>query len=306
MARYARITTISVGGSSGSTVAERVNNAVERAVRMIDRAAADRPDLIVLPETFTGLGCSSEDWFRTAEPAPGPTFDRIADRARVHATHIVCPIVRRDGSRTHNSAILIDRKGGIAGIYDKIHPTVSELRVGITPGTEAHVFETDFGRVGCAICFDLNFRDVIEGLSANGVELVCFPSMYRGGLQTRIWAFDFGVFFASATPGEGSVIVDPLGTVVEQSDAYEPIISHQINLDYVRCHIDENCAKWEAIKAKYGAQVELDILSPEAQFVLTSHHASVTARDIVREFELEPVDAYFARSNERRREALSR
>jgi predicted amidohydrolase len=40
------------------------------------------------------------------------------------------------------------------------------------------VFLTDFGRVGCAICFDLNFRDVIQGLGANGAEIVFFPSMY--------------------------------------------------------------------------------------------------------------------------------
>jgi predicted amidohydrolase len=306
MARYARVTTISMNPGGGGSREERIRRAVDMAVRMIDRAAPDKPDLIVLPETFTALGCGNEAWFASAEPVPGPTSTRLAEKAREHRCHIVCPIVRRDGERTYNSAVLLDRNGEVAGIYNKIHPTISEINVGITPGTDATVVRTDFGRVGFAICFDLNFRDVIEGLAANSAELVVFPSMYRGGLQTQIWAHDFGVWFASSTPGEGSVIVDPLGTVVEKSDAYEPIISRRINLDYARCHIDENYAKWEAIKSKYGESVELDILSPEAQFILYSHHPDTTALDIVREFSLEPTREYYARANRYRAHRLSR
>jgi predicted amidohydrolase len=304
MARHARVTTISMSGGSGDTAEERARTAVDRAVASIDRAATDNPDIIVLPETFTGLGCGSEMWVATAEPVPGPTYERLAERARRHSCHIVCPIVRRDGGRTYNSAILIGRDGAVVGIYDKMHPTVSELAIGVTPGVSAPVFETDFGRVGFAICFDLNFRDVIEDLVSGGAELVCFPSMYRGGLQTRIWAFDHAVYFASATPDEGSVIVDPLGNILEQSDRYEPIISRRVNLDYADMHIDENHRHWDAIRAKYGDAVELDILSPEARFVLYSHHPTVTVTDIIAEFSLETTREYFARANLRREEAL--
>src|SRR2546429_164022 len=81
--------------------------------------------------------------------------------------------------------------------------------------------QLDFGRVGCAICFDLNFRDVAEGLVATGAEILFFPSMYRGGLQLRIWAHDFGRFILSATPGEGSALVDPLGRVLVESSRYQ-------------------------------------------------------------------------------------
>ncbi|MAF12291.1 hypothetical protein CMK11_17735 [Candidatus Poribacteria bacterium] len=304
MARYARVTTVSMSGGSGDTAEERARTAVDRAVANIDRAADDDPDIIVLPETFTGLGCDSDMWFATAEPVPGPTYGRLAERARHYHCHIVCPIVRQDGGRTYNSAILIGRDGEVIGICDKMHPTVSELAIGVTPGVSAPVFETDFGSIGFAICFDLNFRDVIEDLASGGAELVCFPSMYRGGLQTRIWAFDHAVYFASATPDEGSVIVDPLGNVLEQSDRYEPIISRRVNLDFADMHIDENHQQWEAIKAKYGDAVELDILSPEARFVLYSHHPELSVEDIIAEFSLETTQEYFARSSLRREEAL--
>jgi predicted amidohydrolase len=293
-----------MGGGAGATLEARIADAVRRAEGLIDRAAHDRPDIIVLPETFTGLGCGTEMWFRTAETVPGPTASRLSEKARQHRCYIVCPIVRRQGALVHNSAVLLGRDGDVVGAYDKMHPTIGEIEAGITPGAEAAVFDTDFGRVGCAICFDLNFRDVAEGLKSRGAELVCFPSMYRGGLQTRIWAFEYSVFLASATPGEGSVLVDPLGNVLEQSSAYEPIISRRINLDYADFHIDGNNARWQDIKAKYGDAVELDILSPEARFVLYSHHPERTAQEIIEEFGLERTSAYFARANRSRRAAL--
>ena len=304
MARTARITTISMAGGSGSTPAERARTAVDRAVEMIDRAAMDKPDLVVLPETFTALGCPSETWSETAETVPGPTSDRLAAEAEEHQCYIICPIVRRDGRCTFNSAVLLDRRGNVAGVYDKMHPTIGELEQGIVPGTEPVAFETDFGRIGMAICFDLNFRDVAEHLAADEVELVCFPSMYRGGLRTRLWAFEYGWFLASATPGEGSVILDPLGSVLEMSSAYEPIISHRINLDFVQLHIDENHRHWDGIKAKYGEAVELDVRSPEALSVLYAHDAAISARQIVDEFGLETTRDYFARSNRVRQAAI--
>ncbi|MEO2002544.1 MAG: hypothetical protein ABGY41_00430, partial [Candidatus Poribacteria bacterium] len=96
-----------------------------------------------------------------------------------------------------------------------------------------------------------------------------------------------------------------LGNVLEQSDQYEPIISRRVNLDYADMHIDENHRQWDAMKAKYGDAVELDILSPEARFVLYSHHPSLSVEDIIAEFGLETASEYFARSNLRREEALA-
>src|SRR5687768_10826770 len=208
MARNLRVSSISFAGGSGP-MEGWVERARAAAVERLEEAALDRPDIACLPETFPGLGCGSEDWFSTAEPVPGPTTAALAAVARRHEMWVICPLLEQRGARVFNAAVLLDRRGEIAGIYHKIHPTVSELRVGVTPGTETPVFETDFGRIGCAICFDLNFREVIDGLSAGGAEIVFFPSMYRGGLQLPIWAHDFGVHLVSATPGEGSVIVDP-------------------------------------------------------------------------------------------------
>jgi beta-ureidopropionase len=305
MARNVRVSSISFAGGSGP-MEGRAERARAAAVERLEEAALDRPDIACLPETFPGLGCGSEDWFSTAEPVPGPTTEALAAVARRHGMWVICPLLERRGERVFNAAVLLDRRGEVAGIYHKIHPTVSELRVGVTPGTETPVFETDFGRIGCAICFDLNFREVMEGLSAGGAEIVFFPSMYRGGLQVPIWAHDFGVHVVSATPGEGSMIVDQLGRVLMQSSAYQKTLTRTLNLDHLVMHIDQNHLQWAAIKANYGAGVEIDVASPEASFALISHLPDVTAPQIAREFGLESRVEYFCRSNREREEALRR
>jgi predicted amidohydrolase len=305
MARNVRVTSISFAGGGGA-VEGRFERARATALERLEEAALDQPDIVCLPETFTGLGCGEADWFAAAEPVPGPTTDAVGAVARRHAMWVICPILERRGERAFNAAVLLDRRGEVAGIYHKIHPTVGELRLGVTPGTEPRVFDTDFGRIGCAICFDLNFRDVIEGLAANGAEIVFFPSMYRGGLQLPIWAHDFGLHVVSATPGEGSAIVDPLGRVLMQSSAYQKTLSRVLNLDRCLLHIDENNRHWPAIKAKYGSGVEIDVATPEAIFALVSHLPNQTVAELVHEFGLETRVDYFRRSNRERAEALRR
>ena len=177
--------------------------------------------------------------------------------------------------------------------------------MGVSPGTEAVVAETDKGRVGFAICFDLNFRDVAVGNEKKGAELVFFSSMYAGGLQLSIWAHDFGFFLASATPGSESRIVDPLGQSLIVSDAaYQPINVKTINLDYAVLHLDYNHLKLPAIKEQYGEGVSWDVTRPEAIFCMYSHLDDTTCRDIIREFELETRTAYFRRANRTRTAAL--
>ena len=81
-----------------------------------------------------------------------------------------------------------------------------------------------------------------EGLKRGGTELVLFPSMFRGRLILRTWAYLYGFYMASATPKEGSMIVDPLGRMLARSWDYQPIICRTINLDFAVLHLNYN---WE-------------------------------------------------------------
>jgi N-carbamoylputrescine amidase len=86
---------------------------------------ANRPDVICLPEAFTARGVPTRSVADVAEPVPGPTTDALAGLARAYGCYVVCPIYTRRDGRFFNSAVLIDRGGAIAGIYDKARPCLT-------------------------------------------------------------------------------------------------------------------------------------------------------------------------------------
>src|SRR5438105_9391650 len=112
MARNVRVASISIAGGGGA-IEGRYERARAAAVELLEQAALDRPDIVCLPETFTGLGCGEADWFATAEPVPGPTTDAVGAVARRHGMWVICPIVERRGDRTSNAAVLLDRRGQV-------------------------------------------------------------------------------------------------------------------------------------------------------------------------------------------------
>ncbi|HEX28838.1 TPA: carbon-nitrogen hydrolase family protein, partial [Candidatus Poribacteria bacterium] len=124
MSRYVRVSSISFGGAGGGgSVEEKVERNLKSALEWIDRAAFDKPDIIVLPEIFPSAGVGSDGWIETAQPVPGPITEAVGEKARRYNTYIVCPMVERKEGRIYNSAVLIDRKGQPMGSYHKIHPT---------------------------------------------------------------------------------------------------------------------------------------------------------------------------------------
>lgn len=305
MSRNIRVSTISFSGAgSGGEPAEKVERNREAAMKLVEQAVLDKPDIVVLPEFFNVLGLNAQQWFEAAETVPGPTTEMFGKVAMWHNCYIVLPFPERKNNRVYNSSVLLDRQGMPVGSYHKMHPTIGEIEAGITPGRESPTFETDFGRVAFAICFDLNFRDVAESAATGKPDLLIFSSMYRGGLQTQIWAHDLSLYVVSSITGPHSMIVNPLGHVIAMSEAYNPIISRIINLDYVVCHIDYNNTRWQALKEKYGRDAELEVASPEAKFLLTSCAQGIHARDMVKEFDMETLEDYWVRANSIRERAL--
>ncbi len=301
MARWVRVCSINFHGQ-GSLEANW-----QTASQLLEQALWDTPDLILLPETFTGLGMGERDWFNVAESLDGETITRLSHIARQHRTYIACPILLKHRSIVYNAIVLLNREGEVAGSYYKMFPTLGELSLGVTPGSEATVLETDFGKVGFAICFDLNFREVAADLHAKGAELVCFSSMYPGGMQLQHWALEYHWWMLSAIGSPQGLLVDPLGRVRKGAQPnYQPVLSASINLDCLVAHLDYNHDKLQQIKRDYGREVEVDILQPEARFLLTCHRQDTSAAEIAHQYDLLLWDDYFRRARHERSTRLMR
>lgn len=304
MARYVGVSSISFPGVGGGE--DNLKRSLKLASEMIESASWDRPDLIALPETFNAIGVGEKKWVESAEPVPGPTTDAIGRKARRYGTYIACPIVEKTDDGIRNSMVLIDRRGEVVWKYHKFLPTIGEMDRGVIPGTSTEVFETDFGRIGAIICFDLNFLEILEGYKKNKPEIILFCSAFRGGFAVKIWAYLLRCFIVSSTPVENSLIVNPVGRILAESSVYNRVIFSRINLDCLVVHIDYNHPRYTALKKKYKDKVELEILSPEAVALITSHHKTKSIWDFVREFEIEPLDDYFDRARAVRRRVLKK
>ena len=156
-----------------------------RAVALIDAAGAQHADLVCLPETFVASGLPAEKARAIVEPIDGPTFKALAERARSHRINVVAGMHVLENGVISNVAVLYDRDGELTGSYSKRHPTEGEIDSGITPGAPAKVFQTDIGRIGLAICFDLNWPDLWAEMKTQGAEIVCWISAYEGASRCK-------------------------------------------------------------------------------------------------------------------------
>lgn len=164
----------------------------------IAEAAAQKADLVVLPETLTyyGTGMSMVD---CAEPVPGPSTEYFGALAKRHDLYIVAGLVERDGRLAHNTAALIGPDGTLAGKYRKVTLPRSEIESGIQPGEDYPVFQTRFGKVGMMVCYDGFFPEVARRLAMNGAEVIAWPVWGCNPLLGSARACENHVYLISST-----------------------------------------------------------------------------------------------------------
>ena len=268
---------------------------LKHACEMADQAALDKPDILCLPELF-----SAKPGWKSPEPVPGPTTRALAAKAKKHKMYIVCPVLQKAGRNMFNSAVLLDRRGEVAGIYHKHVPTIGELELGILPGNDVPVFQTDFGKVGIAICFDLNFMDIAERYRLQGVQLIFWPSAFEGGALLNQWARHCRAYVVSSTHGENARILDVTGNVLAEGRWQDPLVTAEVNFDRGVYHWDLMNTIVPAIRKKYGPAVKVEFYTPEGYVVLTCVKPGLSLADLEREFKLERVDDYLNRARKLR------
>lgn len=278
-----------------------VNKVKEFWYEELEQVIPDKPDLIVLTENCDiPLGLTDKEKDEYLRVRKNQIQDFFASRAKENHCYIAFGTLREKEDGSWRNSCIIDREGKIAGIYNKNFPTVGEMENGIRAGTEAPVFQCDFGRVACVICFDLNFNELLRAYMEEKPDIIVFPSMYHGGLVQSYWAYSCRSFFVGSmgfreNPSE---IRNPLGNVIASSTNYFDFAVARINLDCRLVHLDGNWVKLEALKKKYGEKVIITDPGRLGSVLITSEHKHLSAMDMIKEFDIELVDNYFKRSRE--------
>jgi predicted amidohydrolase len=271
---------------------------LEKIAACVDREGSRGADLIALPETCRGQDENSQ------ETITGRTVTVMSCLARKHRSYIVCPIDRRQENYRFNSAVLLDREGRVVCTYDKMFPVWATECIAnhVCPGTHVEVYQADFGRIGFAICFDVNWSPVWEGLANQGAELVVWPSAYSAGrsLQARAIAYNYYVVSATWTPDCLVYDIDGSELIHETNNQGQGINITRVTLDLDRCifHQDLNLPdKLARLLNERGQDVRQEKWMPlEGWFVLEAKRPGVSARKLAQHYGLEELRHYINRS----------
>jgi predicted amidohydrolase len=277
---------VSISFANGKTLDE--------VAAIVGQEGGEGADLIALPETWLG-----QDGHEP-ETLSGPTISTMAELARRHRTYLVCPIDRRDGERRLNSSVLIDRAGQVVCVYDKVFPYWSEFDVApaVVPGAEVGVYQADFGRVGLAICFDVNFPEVWQRLADRGAELVVWSSAYSAGTSLQAHALNHHFCVVTSTQAVDCIAYDITGRELLTEKGEELNVSRfTLDLDRGIYHENFNLERRDRLLEDHGEDIEQELwLQREQWFVLRARRPGVSARALARQYGLEELRDYLDRS----------
>ncbi|MGD8558118.1 MAG: carbon-nitrogen hydrolase [Gammaproteobacteria bacterium] len=161
------------------------------SIEGIQTLAQHKSDVVVLPELHRTLYfCQTEDVanFDLAETIPGPTTDKLAQVAKTHSLIIIASIFeRRAKGIYHNTAVVIERDGTIAGTYRKMHipddPGFYE-KFYFTPGDLGfQPVQTSAGKIGVLVCWDQWYPEAARLMALAGADLLVIPTAI--GWDTR-------------------------------------------------------------------------------------------------------------------------
>lgn len=234
-----------------------VQASLARALPLVDEAAAAGANMVVFPELFTTgyhLDTVGPRMAELAEPISGPTVRALQEAARKNHVYIVAPIalLHELEGVPYNSAVFVNADGSVQGSFDKVHLWALE-RFYFRAGCQYPVFDTEFGRVGVMICYDMGFPEAARSLALQGTELIVCPSAWCVE-DADVWringpcrALENTVFLGAANRigHEGddlymhgdSTVYGPRGNVIARAQAEEEcIVFANIDFDEVRKH----------------------------------------------------------------------
>lgn len=203
---------------------------LEQFASFLDKAGEVKADIVCLPEAITMVG-TGHSYHSSSEPVPGPTTKFLGQVARRNNMYIVAGILEKEGEVLYNTAILIDRNGELAGKYRKVSLPREEIEGGITPGKHLPVFETDFGRIGMMICWDVSFPEVARTLTLKGAEVILMPIWGGNITMTRARAIENQVYLVTSTYNMKSAVFNLEGEILVEATEDNQVVVADVDLN---------------------------------------------------------------------------
>lgn len=258
-------------GQFGSTGTPEENQKVMEELFLQAVEEDKKLDLVVFPEYayYSPLDRNESLQVAIDLSKPHPFIDRMRELARQYKVNVIPGsfVEKAEGGKVCNAVITINREGEIIGKYRKIHlfdaANYQESSY-VEPGDKPCLVDTDFGRIGVMVCYDLRFPELARSMCIQGADIIVCPAEFPSGqpLPTRVDDWDVLVrstaltnltYVVAAnqfgkvhndTPFGRSCVVDPRGIVISAAQGRNCVVFGRIDLDYQN-QTKENLAVWK-------------------------------------------------------------
>lgn len=233
---------------------------LKKASSMIAQSVEENADFIILPEMFNCPYSNDKFIEYQEEEKDSPTLNRISSLARKNNVYILAgSIPEKENDNLFNTSYLFDRKGEIIAKHRKMHLfdidvkdriTFKESDV-LTAGDNFTIADTEFGKIGIGICYDIRFPELARIMVENDALALFYPGAFNMTTGPAHWellfrarALDNQVFCIGVAPALNedasyhsyghSIITNPWGEVLAQAGLKEEIIISEIDLDEIK------------------------------------------------------------------------
>ncbi len=231
-----------------------VKKAIDNIIFLADQGA----NMVVLPEMFN---CPYEThrFASYAELEGGETWQKLSQVAKAKNIYLISgSIPEMEGDNIYNTSFIFNPEGKQIGKHRKIHLLDINIENGqyfnesdtLHAGDSSTVVDTEYGKIGIAVCYDIRFPELARIMVEQGARLIIYPATFNMNTGPAHWellfrmrAVDNQVFTVGCAPARdyslsyisygNSIVVDPWGDVVGRLDDSEGYLLGEIDFSEV-------------------------------------------------------------------------
>ncbi len=248
---------IKIAAIQMSTVADKMEN-VRTVKTYLEKIKDENPDFVILPEMFC-CPYQTENFPIYAEKEGGPVWQQLSGYAKQYGIYLIggsMPEKDAEGN-VYNTSYIFDREGKQIGKHRKVHLFDIDVKGGqtfkesdtLTAGDSDTVFDTEFGKMGVMLCFDIRFPELSRMMVNDGARIVFVPAAFNmttgpahWELSFRTRALDNQIYMVGCAPARDvsagyiswghSIVTDPWGRVIDMLDEKKGILLAELDMDY--------------------------------------------------------------------------
>ena len=248
---------IEIAAIQMSTVADKMEN-VRTVKAYLEKIKDENPDFVILPEMFC-CPYQTENFPIYAEKEGGPVWQQLSGYAKQYGIYLIggsMPEKDAEGN-VYNTSYIFDREGKQIGKHRKVHLFDIDIKGGqtfkesdtLTAGDSDTVFDTEFGKIGVMLCFDIRFPELSRMMVNDGAKVIFVPAAFNmttgpahWELSFRTRALDNQIYMVGCAPARDvsagyiswghSIVTDPWGRVIDMLDEKKGILLAELDMDY--------------------------------------------------------------------------